>query len=80
MKSGYVAAVVVAVIVLAALGFWYFGVKKSEAPRGEAGPEALGEALFEKAQNPVKDALPETNPFQTETKTNPLKDVYQNPF
>lgn len=39
---------------------------------------ALEANLFEHSQNPVKDALPEANPFAA--KTNPFENVYKNPF
>lgn len=45
----------------------------------------IGNALFEKSQNPIADKLPETNPFGAninpfEKVTNPLKTQYKNPF
>lgn len=50
-----------------------------------ASPVSGGD-IFEKAKNPVKGSIPETNPFKpntnpfAESKTNPFKGVYKNPF
>lgn len=40
--------------------------------------ETFGGQIFEQAQNPVENQIPETNPF--EVKTNPFEDIYVNPF
>ncbi len=78
-------------VVLAAVGFWYWSQKggqgifpRPSAPAArELSPaaveESLGGQIFEQTQNPLKNKLPPTNPFE-KTETNPLKDVYQNPF
>ncbi|MDP3727061.1 MAG: hypothetical protein Q8R35_00290 [bacterium] len=74
-------ALAVAAIVLIAAGVWYWQRRSAEAPAGTIGAE-----LFEKAQNPLKDELPQTNPFKAETnpfkntETNPFIDSYENPF
>ena len=72
-------------LILAAAGFWYSQSKRAATtgqgktqPNEEAMSAGFGAQILEKAQNPVKDKLPETNPFQKNT--NPLKNVYQNPF
>ena len=78
-------ALAVLVIALVAAGIWYW-------QRGQAVPPAdmpvktTGAELFEKAQNPLKDELPQTNPFKAETnpfkntETNPFIGTYENPF
>ena len=40
--------------------------------------ESLGGEIYNKSQNPTENSIPQTNPF--ETKTNPFKDAYVNPF
>ena len=66
-------ALAVIVIALIAAGIWYWQRRPAEAPAGTIGAE-----LFEKAQNPLKDELPQTNPFKAET--NPFKNTESNPF
>ena len=44
----------------------------------EAG-DTLGGQILGKTQNPIKGELPPINPFE-EAQTNPLKDIYRNPF
>jgi len=77
---------VVAVLAAAGAAAWYFlggvGAPYAEVPRAEGG---LGAQIFEQAQNPLKNDVPETNPFAADTnpfdaKTNPYKDTYKNPF
>ena len=50
---------------------------------GELSPaeaeNTLGGQILGKTQNPLKGELPPVNPFE-KTETNPLKDVYVNPF
>lgn len=71
------------VLALVGIGFWYWQ-KKSPAPvsptqiNQKTADISLGSQILTKTQNPVRDKLPETNPFQTET--NPLKVKYLNPF
>lgn len=82
-------AKLVAVIILAAAliaaGIWYWQ-RRQPAPPAETPVEAIGGELFEKAQNPLKDELPQTNPFKAETnpfkntETNPFIGTYENPF
>lgn len=45
-------------------------IKKTQAP-------SLGEQIYTQTQNPLKDKIPQTNPF---VKVNPFKGVYKNPF
>mgnify|MGYP001558929687 CR=1 FL=1 len=75
--------VVIAAFVLIAASYWYWKSYKSEliaVPEGVAAPaEQLGADIFEKAQNPLKNELPTTNPFK-QAETNPIVDVYRNPF
>lgn len=57
-----------------------FPTNQNKTEAATSAPTSLGAEIFEKtnqAQNPVKDKIPQTNPF--EDKTNPYKD-YQNPF
>lgn len=70
---------VIAVIaaLLAAAGIWYWYRQKDTAPQ-DVPARSIGGDIFEKTQNPLKDELPETNPFKAET--NPFKDKETNPF
>lgn len=80
---------IAAALALIALGVWYAKIqdvsdRPSAEPAVEEGAvvtsaEQLGGDLLEKAQNPLKDELPQTNPF-TGAETNPFIDVYENPF
>lgn len=80
-----VIAVAVFVIALAVAGIWYWQ-RPEPAPPAETPAQAIGGELFEKAQNPLKDELPQTNPFKAETnpfkntETNPFIGTYENPF
>ena len=96
-KPVIISAVVI-VVVAAVVGFWYWHNKKlvitSPAPTTPATTDkSIGSQVFEKANNPIKDKVPETNPFKTQTnpftktetnpfqnETNPLKAQYKNPF
>lgn len=83
--------IVVLVLVAGGAGFWYWSQKGGQGispwfstpTAKELSPaeveRSLGGRIFEQTQNPLKGKLPPTNPFE-ETETNPLKDVYQNPF
>lgn len=72
----------IAVVVFIGAGVWYFQIRKAAPeipgaiPREDA---SLGAQLFEKAANPVKGKLPETNPFEA-AETNPIDTIYKNPF
>lgn len=76
-----VIGVIILVLLLVGAGIWYWRSKKIAVP-----PTGLGSQLFERAQNPLQNKLPETNPFQAETnpfsdtETNPLKSIIKNPF
>ena len=80
-------SIVIAVIVVGA-GFWYWSQRNAIAPEttllpfDELSPaeaeDTLGGQIIGKAQNPFKGEIPELNPFRTET--NPLKNIYLNPF
>lgn len=83
MNAKLILAIAAILIVIAAVGaYWKFGPTKTTPVEVEnsAKPDApsLGEALYEDAANPVKNVVPETNPFSGET--NPLKAIYKNPF
>lgn len=82
--------IVVVILLVGGIGFWYWKYNK-QAPEPEVFKESqppengLGAQIFEKAQNPIKDRTPETNPFSADTnpfdaKTNPYQDEYKNPF
>ena len=80
-----VGGVVFVLIVLIGAGFWYRQSRQAttnerdiKQPDEAAVSAGFGAQILEKSQNPIKDRLPETNPF--EKNTNPLKDVYKNPF
>ncbi len=72
----------IGIAVFIGVGIWYFQTRKpapeipGTIPREEAG---LGAQLFEKAANPVKESLPETNPFE-QVNTNPIDKIFKNPF
>ena len=92
---GKLVMVVVLVAVVAGVGFWYSQKGNSSPqvfPQSASQPQveqkpvdqktaaiSLGSQILEKTQNPVKDNLPETNPF-SRTETNPLKRIMKNPF
>ncbi|OGY99289.1 MAG: hypothetical protein A2945_04950 [Candidatus Liptonbacteria bacterium RIFCSPLOWO2_01_FULL_52_25] len=77
--------IVVAVAVVATLfGYWYFvmRVPTSSPPAPEptiaplAAPASLGETIYEQAQNPVADKMPEVE----SPAVNPIEGAYKNPF
>ncbi|MBI2056564.1 MAG: hypothetical protein HYT37_04300 [Candidatus Sungbacteria bacterium] len=84
--------VVVTLVIIAGAGFWYWSQRKaavsaipfnpviplSELSTAEA-EDTLGGQILGKTQNPLKGELPPVNPFE-KIETNPLKDVYVNPF
>ena len=85
MKGRYL-IIVVLIVVAVGGGFWFLSQRKAAVPAilfGELSPaeaeDTLGGQILGKAQNPLKGELPPVNPFE-KTETNPLKDVYVNPF
>lgn len=40
-------------------------------------PQSLGSEIYAKVNNPIEDKVPEVNPAAN---TNPIEDVYKNPF
>jgi len=85
-----VIAAVVTLVIAVGIGFWYWqkkgglGIDQQATSLAEKLSPAevkgsLGGQIFEQTQNPLKGKLPPTNPFE-KTETNPLKNVYQNPF
>ncbi|MEK7099431.1 MAG: hypothetical protein AAB916_02845 [Patescibacteria group bacterium] len=77
------AAVLLAVIVAV---WWYMRRAGEPLPEDTAeNRNGLGAQIFEGAQNPLKNDVPETNPFAADTNpfdadTNPYQDTYKNPF
>lgn len=67
-------AVAALAVVLIAAGIWYWRHRSAPATP----TSTIGAELFDKAKNPLKDQLPQTNPFKTET--NPFKNTETNPF
>jgi len=58
-------------LAVAAAAYWYFAIYKGQS-NGQEAPQSLGAKLYEQAQNPVKDKLPSTNPFEG-AKVNPFE-------
>lgn len=79
---------IVLVLAVAVVAVWYFLRKPRQEPLPETTAveeQGLGAQIYESAQNPLKDDVPETNPFSADTNpfeqdTNPYKDTYKNPF
>ncbi len=67
-------AVVVALIIAAGIGFWYW----SKSKQAKEGTSTLGSQIFDKTQNQLQGQVPDTNPFKDQK--NPLDSIYQNPF
>ena len=86
-------AVAVVFVVALGTGFWYW--QKNSGSVTETGngiqtisttelssaevKEYLGAEIIDQIQNPLKGKLPPTNPFE-KAETNPLEDIYKNPF
>lgn len=75
--------IVVLVVVVLAAGLWYW-LKKESSP-DSAAEHGLGAQIFDRAQNPLGEKLPETNPFAADTNpfdapANPFQAEYKNPF
>lgn len=79
MKMKPISLVIALLAVLALAGFLVWQRQKSAVPPIQEPPKSLGGQIFEQTANPIKEKLPETNPF-TKTDTNPLNAVYKNPF
>src|SRR3989344_9044681 len=82
-----------AATVLVGGGFWYWQKSREvevqapaiEEKTPEQKVEELGGKILESVQNPLKEELPETNPFKPQTnpfgtETNPFQETYKNPF
>lgn len=82
-------SVIILILLAGGVGFWYWSQRKAAAPKtttalfNQLSPaeakDTLGGQIIGKTQNPLEGELPPTNPFE-KTETNPLKDVYINPF
>ena len=77
--------VIILVIILLIGGGVYFLISSGKIPtpliknkQTQPQPQSLGEQLYTQTKNPIKDKIPETNPFKVET--NPIKAIYPNPF
>jgi len=70
------ALIAIAVLIALAGAVWFY----TSLPDGESAisEDGLGSELLKKAQEPVRESLPETNPLK-EVETNPFKG-YKNPF
>ncbi len=89
MKTSSVAAVLAVAIVAAVAVYWFFVRDGAPAPSAPGAPvtppvgeaiekPSLGSELFEKAANPIKDAMSE--PASVAPGTNPIQGAYTNPF
>ncbi|GEM_PF-4119231 len=76
-KKGYV--IIVAALLVLVAGVWYYMSRRMPVPLAVPAVVPLGEQLLEKIQNPIKNAVPTTNPFK-KAETNPFINVYKNPF
>ena len=64
--------VVIIIIIFAAFALWLFQRSRvlQTPPALDGAPASFGEQIFEEAQNPLQDELPETSPLKG----------YKNPF
>ena len=73
--------VLIIILILALLGgvayFLISSGKLSNPLNKNTQTTSLGGQIYNQTQNPLKDKIPETNPF---SKVNPFKGVYKNPF
>lgn len=70
--------ILVLLAILAVVSWWWSQRPAVPPAAEEEKPASLGAQVFEKTQNPVKEELQQTNPF--EGVANPLEGVYKNPF
>lgn len=72
--------VAIIVLVIAAGVYWYLksqpSVSQPSTTANQQGGAALGGNLYNKSSNPVQDKLPST----VAPVTNPIQNLYQNPF
>ena len=77
---------IAALVVILVAAVWY--MRRPTPPVADttaAADGGLGTQIFEGAQNPLKNDVPDTNPFSANTnpfkaQSNPYKDEYKNPF
>ncbi len=72
--------IIIIVLVLILVGGAYFLIstgKIANPLNKNTATTSLGGQIYTQTQNPIKDKIPETNPF---VKVNPFKGVYKNPF
>lgn len=73
-NKGILLFLIIFLVVVAAAGVFVYWQKHSQEQEQEAQATesaSLGSEIYDSAQNPVKDKLPETNPFEN-AKTNPF--------
>ncbi len=71
---------IIIVLILLLVGGAYYLIssgKLSNPLNKNTATSSLGGQIYNQTQNPLKDKIPETNPFG---KVNPFKGVYKNPF
>lgn len=71
MKNKAILVVLVLVVLAIAGGFIYWQNQKQVEQQETESSASLGSEIYESTQNPVKDKIPETNPFE-EAKINPF--------
>ena len=77
--------IIIVVVVALVLFFWLRSDQSSQPETDLTESNSLGAELLEESQNPIRDKVAETNPFETEAnpfgaETNPFQDVKTNPF
>lgn len=80
---GKIGIIVLVLVILAAS--WYYWSKVKNRNGGNVPGDTLGAKISDKLASPT-DKVPDVNPYKAninpfgEAKTNPLKDIYKNPF
>ncbi|MDO8574205.1 MAG: hypothetical protein Q7R86_01095 [bacterium] len=69
--------VIIAALIVAWVVFSDKGTDNQDSSNQAGSEGSLGADIAEKAQNPLSDKLPETNPGAA---VNPIEGAYQNPF
>lgn len=75
--------IVAVAVIIAGIFFWLSrGLQPNNSGTTATAPQQDSTKIYQfaaQAKNPIGSKLPETNPFESD-KTNPLKNIYQNPF